>query len=151
MIFAWKTLGLNYFHNIIHSSLEIIHVLPDPNIFLWIAASVADTAAINPNGIKTLLANGVSIYLIKGKSVFSNSPTRLTRNPTDCPIFCNWVFDNFKLVEELFAKAWRRLEIYALVNSNLCGKLFSSLELTTTFDESYSVTSVPFLFQILIY
>ena len=42
------------------SLLEIINaVTPDPNIFLWIAASVADTAAVNPNGIKTLLANGL--------------------------------------------------------------------------------------------
>ena len=49
------------------SSLEIINVLreaksggrePDPNIFLWVAASVADTAAVNPNGIKMLFANG---------------------------------------------------------------------------------------------
>ena len=32
-------------------SLEIINaVKPDPNIFLWIAASVADAAAVNPNG-----------------------------------------------------------------------------------------------------
>ena len=30
------------------------------NIFLWIAASVSDAAAVNPNGIKTLLANGLS-------------------------------------------------------------------------------------------
>ena len=31
------------------SSLEAINVVPpDPNIFLWIAASVADAAAINP-------------------------------------------------------------------------------------------------------
>ena len=33
------------------SSLEVINVVaPDPNIFLWIAASVA--ATVNPNGIK---------------------------------------------------------------------------------------------------
>ena len=41
------------------SSLEIINVvLPDPNIFLWTAASVADAAAVNPDGIKTVLTNG---------------------------------------------------------------------------------------------
>ena len=34
------------------SSLEIIRVvIPDPNICLWIVESVADTAAVNPNGI----------------------------------------------------------------------------------------------------
>ena len=35
---------------------------PDPNIFLWIAASVADAAAVNPNGNKTFLANGVNTF-----------------------------------------------------------------------------------------
>ena len=27
-------------------------VVPDPNIFWWITASVAHTAVVNPNGIK---------------------------------------------------------------------------------------------------
>ena len=45
------------------SSFEFINVvIPDPNIFLWIATSVADDAAVNPNGIKTLLANGLSTF-----------------------------------------------------------------------------------------
>ena len=41
------------------SSFEIIKIVlwPDPNIFLSIPASAADAAAVNPNGIKTLLAN----------------------------------------------------------------------------------------------
>ena len=36
------------------------------------AASVADVAAVNPNGTKTLLANGLSTFPIKGNQVFSN-------------------------------------------------------------------------------
>ena len=32
--------------------------VPDPKIFLCIPASATDAAAGNPNGIKTLLANG---------------------------------------------------------------------------------------------
>ena len=57
------------------SSLEIISVVreakfkgraPDRNILLWIAASVADAAAVNPNGIETLLANGLSTFPVKG-------------------------------------------------------------------------------------
>ena len=72
------------------SSLEIINVVkPDPNIFLWIAASVAAAAAVNPNGIKTLLANGCSTFFIKGKQVFSNGPRSLPRNPPDYHILCN--------------------------------------------------------------
>ena len=31
-----------------------------------------------------------------------------------------------------------------LVNNNLCGKLYSPLELPITFDEKFKVTSVPF-------
>ena len=35
-------------------SLEIINfVIPDPNIFCWIATSVADAGSVKPNGIKT--------------------------------------------------------------------------------------------------
>ena len=45
------------------SSLEIINVVVSgPNIFLWIAASVADPAAVNPNSIKTFSANGLTLF-----------------------------------------------------------------------------------------
>ena len=41
------------------SSFDIICVVdPDPKIFLCIPASAVDVAAVNPNGIKTLLDNG---------------------------------------------------------------------------------------------
>ena len=50
--------------------LEIINVVtPDANIFLCIAASVAYSAAVNPNSTKTLLANGLSTVFIKGNQV----------------------------------------------------------------------------------
>ena len=40
------------------SLFDIISVVfPDPHIFICISASAADGAAINPKGIKTLLAN----------------------------------------------------------------------------------------------
>ena len=75
------------------------------NIVFWIAASTADAAGVNPNGIKTLLANGLSAFLIKGNSVFSNGPRSLPKNPPDCPILGNWVFDSFIFGNEPFAKA----------------------------------------------
>ena len=53
-------------------------------------------------------------------------------------------FDNFILADEPFAKALRSFETCVLVNNNLCGKFFSSLESLTTFDEVFKVTSVPF-------
>ena len=73
--------------------------MPDPNIFLWIAASVADTVAVNPNAIKTFLDNGLRTFPIKGHPVFNNGPKNLPRNPPNYPILCNWVFDNFVLAE----------------------------------------------------
>ena len=53
-------------------------------------------------------------------------------------------FENFILAEELFVKVLQSFETCALVNTNLWGKLFSSLESPRTFDESFKVTSVPF-------
>ena len=128
--------------------LEIINVLlPDPNIFIRIAASVlaaaAAAAAVMSNDVKTLLANGLNTFLIKGNPNFSNGPKRLPKSPPDCTISGNWIFDNFILADETFAKALRSFKTSVLVNNNLCGKIFSSLESSITFDESFKVTSVP--------
>ena len=41
------------------SSFAIISEVLDPNIFFSVAASVADAHAVNPNGIKRLLINGL--------------------------------------------------------------------------------------------
>ena len=88
------------------STFEIINViLSDPNIFLWIAASVADAAPVNPKGIKTYLGNGFSIFFVVDKLVFSNGSKSLPKNPSDCAILCNWVCDNFLLGKEWFAEA----------------------------------------------
>ena len=65
-------------------------------------------------------------------------------NPHDCPISCNWIFDYFILADEPFAKALQSFEACVLVNNNLRGKLFSTLEWSTTFDESSKIFSVPF-------
>ena len=53
-------------------------------------------------------------------------------------------FDNFVLAEELFVKPFRSFGTCVLVNNNLCGRLFSSLESPTIFEEIFKVTSVPF-------
>ena len=126
------------------SSFEIINIVvcevkskgrPDPNIFLWIAASVADAAAVvDRNGIKTLLGNGFSTFPINGNPVFSNGRKSLTKNLPDCPILCNWVFDSFIWVDEPIPIALRSFESCVLVNNNLCRNLFWSLEFPTSFD-----------------
>ena len=63
-------------------------LLTDSNIFLRIAASVADAATVEANSIKTLLANGLNAFFIKGNPVFRNSPKSTPKNSADCPILC---------------------------------------------------------------
>ena len=67
------------------SSLKTINVvILDPHIFFWIAASVPYAAPGYSNGIKTLLANGLSMSFIKDKSIFNNGSRSLPKNPPDC-------------------------------------------------------------------
>ena len=60
------------------SSFEVIKVVvPKPSIFFCIPASAADAAAITPNRIKTLLANGLITFFVNGNPVFNNGPRSL--------------------------------------------------------------------------
>ena len=63
--------------------------IPEPKIFLCIPAAVADAAAVNPNGTKILLANGLVTFFINGNPVFNNGPRGLPRNPPHCNILDN--------------------------------------------------------------
>ena len=74
--------------------------------------SDADAAAVNPNGIKTLLANGLSTFFIKDKPAFSNDSRCLPENPPYWPIPENWLFDDFMLADVPSAKSWQSLKIY---------------------------------------
>ena len=94
--------------------------------------------------IKTLLADGLSTSIIKGKPVFISGRACLPKNASDYSC-SNWIFDNFLLAEELFAKTLESLKTCVLVNNNLCGTLLSSLESTTTFDQSFF--SIIFYFR----
>ena len=63
------------------SSFENTSVYPDTKLFFWIAASVADAAAVNTNGTKTLLTNGVSIFFINGEPTDVNGLQNLRNHP----------------------------------------------------------------------
>ena len=124
-------------------SFEIINVVtPDSNIFLWIAGSVADAALVNPNCIKTVLANGIRTSPIKGNPVFSNPPKSLPKNRV--LFYAIEFLSNFTLADELFAKVLQSFETCVLVNNNLSGKLFSSLESPKSFEDIFKVTSISF-------
>ena len=122
----------------------IVVVLPEPKNFLCISGSAADAAAVNPNGVKTLLANSWITFFINGKPVLSNGLRSLTKNPTDHIILDNLVFDSLISVDDLLAKAFGRFATYVLVDNNLCGKLFSSSGLTIIFNDNHKTTAVLF-------
>ena len=67
------------------------------------------------------------------------------RNPPNCKTLGNWVFENFVLDDERFAKSLQIFQTYVLVDKNLRGKLVSSLEFPVTFDERFQFTSISFL------
>ena len=91
---------------------------------------VADAVAVNRNGIKTLSANSLSTFLIKGNPVFNDGSQSLLKNPPDFTVLCNWVFKHFILALQSF-------KVCVLVNNNLFGKLFSLLVSLTIFDERF--------------
>ena len=101
------------------SAFDIISAgVPDPKMILCIPASAADAAAVNPNGIKTLLANDLITFLMNGSPVFNNGPRSLPRNPPDFMILDNWVFDNLMPVGELFVKTLQKFATCLLVNND---------------------------------
>ena len=73
---------------------------------LRIPASATNDAAVNSNGIKMLLDNGLIIFFNNGQPTFLNGPRSLSNNPTDCIVLYICVVDNFTLADELFAKAF---------------------------------------------
>ena len=80
-------------------------------MLLFLIPRFADADAGNPKGIKTLLANGLITFFISGNPVFSNGPRSLARNPTDCIILDNSVFDNLISVDDFLAKFHEDLKL----------------------------------------
>ena len=105
--------------------------------FLFIAASVADAAAVKPN-----ISNGLITDFKKGNPDFNNG-TKNLKNPPFC-ILVNCAFENLISIDVWLAKALRIFETCLLVNNSLCGKLASSSELSIIFDDNLKIKSVQF-------
>ena len=105
--------------------------------FLFIAASVADAAAVRPS-----TPNGLITDFSKGNPDFNNGAQNLKNSPF-C-ILLNCAFENLISVDVWLAKALRRFATCLLFNNNLCGKLASSSELPIIFDDNLKITSTPF-------
>ena len=59
----------------------------------------ADAAAVNRNVIKTLLPNDSITFIINGSPGFNNGARSLPRNPPNCIILDNWIFDSLISVD----------------------------------------------------
>ena len=95
--------------------------------------------------LKIFLVNSLITFFIKGNPVFNNGQWSLPRNPPNCIVLDNWVFDRLVLTGELFAKAlWRFTSCWSV--NNLCGNLVSSLELPIILDDNLKTTSVSFFY-----
>ena len=92
------------------------HKFLSQGLFLWISASVAVAAALNYNGMTTLLDNAVSTIFINDKLIFILGPNCLPRNPSNCIISDRSLFHNFVL-------GLRRLETCLPVNNNFVQKI----------------------------
>ena len=90
------------------SSFQIVKVVfPEPNISLCIPASAA---AVNPKGIKTLVANGLIAFFINGNRVFNNNgPSNLPKNPPDWTILEIRALESLKSVDVLLLKVFLTL------------------------------------------
>ena len=84
-----------------------------------------------------LFSSGLSIFFIKGKTVFINCPRSLSRSPPNCTILDSWDFDNLIWADELFAKSLQSIETSVLVDNTSCEKLVSSLESPIWFNETF--------------
>ena len=71
--------------------------MPNPESFFWIAAFIADAAAVNPSGITILLATYVSRFSINSKSAVINGLWKLRNSPLWQLIFLVVSFDKTPL------------------------------------------------------
>ena len=58
------------------------------------------------------LANVLSIFLIKGKPLFSNFPGHLPINYPNCTVLVSWFLNNALLGDNLFTIALKRFQIF---------------------------------------
>ena len=78
------------------SLFEIIKVVvPEPCIFFWIPASIAEAAAVIPNGAKTFFAKGIATFINGPANLLNNNP----KNPPDWIILEIRALESIKSVE----------------------------------------------------
>ena len=77
------------------SSFEMIKVVvPEPCIFFWIPASIAEAAAVIPYGAKIFFAKGIATFINEPANLHNNDP----KNPPNWIILEIWALESFKSV-----------------------------------------------------
>ena len=79
--------------------------------FFWIPASIAEAAAVIPNGAKTFFAKAIATFINGPANLLNNDH----KNPPDWIILEIWALESFTSVYILLFKAFP---------ANSCGKLF---------------------------
>ena len=152
---AWTIFMLSFI-----SLFEIIKVVvrgvedegrPEPCIFFWILAWIAEASAVIPNGAKIFFAEGTATFISGPANLLNNDP----ENPLD------WIIlEICKPVDILLLNAFFSLVFCLVVNNNSWGRSFPSnifkfilkvvpvLSLTTVFS-CFSCLSVNFTFTLL--
>ena len=120
------------------SSFEIITVaVPEPCIFFWILASIAEAAAVIPNGAKIFFAIGTATFISWPADLLNNDP----KNPPGLIILEIWALESFISVDLLLLNAFLNFVLCPVVNNNSWGKSFPS----NTFKLILKVVLVLFL------
>ena len=99
------------------SSCSLTNLTHFPLIFFCILPSIADIAAVKPNGANTFLANGIATFINGPDNLLNNLP----KNPPDCIIFFKCALLNFISVAKLLLIAFLNLVLCLVVNNNSCG------------------------------
>ena len=89
--------------------------------FYSIPASIAEAAAIIPNGVKTSFAKEIATFINEPANLLNNDP----KNSPDWIILEIWALESFKSVEILLLKVFLSFVFYLVVNNHWCGRSFS--------------------------
>ena len=111
-------------------------------LFLWRAASVADNAAVNLNGMSKLLAFKLLTFSLIAYFITLKVKEVYDRNSPSCIILEIFVFDILGVPGKLFAKAWQISAIFLPASNTFYGKIVLLLDLLIIFDDNLKVTSL---------
>ena len=76
-------------------------VVPEPCIFFWIPASIAEAADVIPKGAKIFFVNGTATFINGPANLLNNDP----KNPSDWTILEMWALESFISIDLLLLNA----------------------------------------------